>query len=142
VRPAFAPRSLRTDGRWRVCSEPRFKGRCIEIDGAFPVETGLGIDFNIRSLQAIAAGTGAGHPAPDVAPGGASLAGLASRFFPAPVFGRERVLACPDGAPATGCARETAANLCRRAGYREARHFVLQAERGLYYLADVLCIRS
>lgn len=142
IRPAFTPRSLRGVGRWLVCSEPRFRGRCIEIAGDFPVDTGLGMNFNIRSLRAMAAGSGAGHPPPDVPPGGASLSGMSSRFFPAPAFGGERALACPDGAPGMRCARETAEDMCRRAGYREAKHFVLQAERGLYYLADVLCIRT
>lgn len=141
IRPAFAPRSLRALGRWLVCSEPRFRGRCIEIDGDYPVDTGLGINFNIRSLKAMTPGTGAGHPPPDVPPGGASLAGMSSRFFPAPAFGRERALACPDGAPSMNCAKATAEDLCRRAGYRQAKHFVLQAQRGLYYLADVLCVR-
>ena len=142
IRPAFAPRSVRSVGRWLVCSEPRFRGRCVEIAKDYPIDTGLGINFNIRSLRALATGTGAGRPPPDVPPDGASMTGMSSRFFPAPAFGRERALACPDGAPEMRCARETAQDLCRRAGYREARHFVLQAERGLYYLADVLCVRT
>ncbi len=142
IRPAFAPRSVRSVGRWLVCSEPRFRGRCIEIAGDYPIDTALGVNFNIRSLRAMVAGTGAGHPPPNVPPDGASLTGLSSRYFPAPAFGRERLLACPDGAPGMGCAKDTAQDLCRRAGYREAKHFVLQAERGLYYLADVLCVRT
>lgn len=141
IRTAFEPRSVRSQGRWLVCSEPRFKGRCVEIDRDFPIDTGMGLNFNIRSLRPMAEGTGAARPPPDVPPGGASLAGVSSRFFPAPAFGTERTLACPSGAPSKSCAKATAEDVCRRAGYREAQHFVLQSVRGLYYLADLLCVR-
>ncbi len=141
IRPGFAPASIKASGRWLVCSEPRFKGRCVELDKDYPVEAALGISFNIRSLRALQPGAGAALPPPGTTPGGPSLAGNLSRFFAAPTYGSERTLACPDGAPGMACAKKTAEDLCRRAGYRAAEHFILQSERGLYYLADVLCTK-
>lgn len=80
------------------------------------------------------------------------MTGMAACFFPAPLYGNERVLACPAGndekpgddrgSADKGCAKDTAEALCRRAGYKGAEHFALQPERGLYYLADVLCVRD
>lgn len=141
IRLGFAPRSIKAVGRWLVCSEVRFGGRCMEINRDYPVDAGLGMEFNIRSLRLLAEGSGAGRPAPNVAPDGASMTGMAAKFFPAPHYGVERALACVNGDPDMKCAADTATDLCRRAGYRSAEHFGLQAERGLYYLADVLCVR-
>jgi hypothetical protein len=141
IRTDFTPRSVRARGRWLVCSDSRFRGRCIELDTDYPVDAALGLSFNIRSLRSIEAGRGAAHPAPGLEPGGPSLAGLQSRYFTAPLYGTERALACPDGAPSMDCAKETAQDLCRRAGYRQAAHFTLDRQRGLYYLADVLCTK-
>ena len=141
IRTDFTPRSVRARGRWLVCSDSRFRGRCIELDTDYPVDAALGLSFNIRSLRAIETGRGAAHPAPGLEPGGASLAGLQSRYYAAPVYGTERALACPDGAPSMDCAKATAQDLCRRAGYRQAAHFTLDRQRGLYYLADVLCTK-
>ena len=142
IRLGFAPRSIRAEGRWLVCSDTGFRGRCVELDSDYPVDAGIGISFNIRSLKGLAAGSGAGHPAPGVMPGGPSLIGAAAQFFAKPTYGKERALACPGGGGSMDCARETAADLCRRAGYREVRHFSLQTERGLNYLADVLCVKG
>ncbi len=141
IRLGFPPASVKISGRWLVCSEPRFKGRCVELDKDYPVEAALGLNFNIRSLRVLQPGTGAALPPPGTTPGGPSLAGSLSRFFAAPSYGSERTLACPDGAPGMACAKKTAEDLCRRAGYRAAEHFILQSERGLYYLADVLCTK-
>ncbi len=141
IRLEFPPGSVKAQGRWLVCSEPRFKGRCIELENDYPVEASLGLNFRVRSLRGVQLGAGAGRPAPGMVPGGPSLAGSSARFFASPNYGSERALACPDGAASMSCAKRTAEDLCRRAGYRAAEHFTLQSERGLYYLADVLCTK-
>lgn len=141
IRLDFRPRSVKAKGRWLACSEPRFKGRCVELESNYPVDAALGMSFNIRSLRELTAGGGAALPPPGMAPGGQSLTGANARFYPAPAYGSERALACPNGAPDIKCAKRTAEDLCRRASYRKAEHFALQGERGLYYLADVLCSR-
>lgn len=141
IRPDFRLGSVKAKGRWLVCSEPRFKGRCIELENDYPVDAALGMSFNIRSLRALNAGGGAALPPPGMAPGGPSLNGINARFYAAPTYGSERALACPNGAPDAKCAKRTAEDLCRRASYRAAEHFTLQSERGLYYLADVLCTK-
>ena len=141
IRLDFRPGSVKAKGRWLACSEPRFKGRCIELENDYPVNAALGINFNIRSLRGLNGGGGAALPPPGMVPGGPSLAGTNARFYPAPTYGSERALACPNGAPDAKCAKRTAEELCRRASYRAATHFTLQSERGLYYLADVLCTK-
>ena len=138
----LTPQSLKISGRWEACSEPRFKGRCIEIDRDYPVAVGLDANFRVASLRPLAAGAGAGKPAVSVSPGGTSIIGVASAYWPAPTYGSERVLACPSGKTSLNCARETAEDLCRRAGYRALRYWQLQTVDERVYLADVLCIRS
>ncbi len=134
------PGSIKAEGRWLVCSEKQFQGNCTELEGDYPVDAGLGLHFTVRSLRALPAGDGAGRVAQGVQPGGASLTGVASRYWPAPTYGSERVLACPKGAPSPNCAHDSAEDLCRRAGYRQAKHWQLQDEGGRLYLADVLCV--
>jgi hypothetical protein len=77
-----------------------------------------------------------------VVPGGPSLTGMASRYWPAPTYGGARVRACPDGKASLDCAHDTAEALCRRAGYRSVRYWQLQTVAGQTYLSDVLCVRS
>ena len=136
------PQSLRIIGRWEICNDDDFKGRCIEIDRDYPVEAGLGEGFAVRSVRLLAPGQGAGKPTAGVQPGGSSIAGVASRYWPAPTYGSERILACPDGKASFNCAHDTAEDMCRRAGYRVVRYWQLQTVEGRAYLADILCTRS
>ena len=140
----FPPASLRVSGRWQACSEPHYRGRCIDLVRDHPVEAGLGQGFAVRSVRLLPEGSGAGDPAPGVLPGGPSLAGMRTRYFPRPLYGTERVLACPaktdDGG--MGCARETAEDLCRRAGYRKLEHLALEDVGGRMFLSDVLCSKE
>jgi hypothetical protein len=138
----IAPQSLRIAGRWEVCTDDDYKGRCIEIDRDYAVEAGLGDGFTVRSLRHVAPGEGAGKPSAGAVPGGTSLAGVASRYWPAPTYGAERILACPGGKPGFNCAHDTAEEMCRRAGYRIVRYWQLQTVAGRVYLADILCTRS
>ena len=154
ARADFAPRSFRVEGRWQVCSEPGYRGRCVDLERDYPLDAELGLNFAIRSLRSTALGNTAaaaaqddGYPSANVLPGGASLTGLASRYFPAPTYGRDRALACPAGklrknTAGKNCARHSAEDLCRRIGYRHAASYLLQTERGRIYLADVLCTRT
>lgn len=136
------PQSLKISGRWEVCSDDDFEGRCIEIDRDYPVEAGLGEGFSVRSLRQLVPGQGAGKPTDGVQPGGTSIAGVASRYWPAPTYGTERILACPSGKANFNCAHDTAEDMCRRAGFRVVRYWQLQTAAGQVYLADILCTRS
>ena len=138
----ISPQSLAIIGRWELCSGKDFEGRCIEIDRDYPVEAGLGDGFAVRSLRQLVSGQGAGKPTAGVQPGGTSVAGVASRYWPAPSYGHERILACPSGKPSFNCAHDTAEDMCRRAGYRVVRYWQLQTVDGRVYLADILCTRS
>ena len=139
---AIEPQSLTIIGRWLVCDEADFAGKCLQVDRDYPVAAGLGPGFRVRSLRRLAPGDGAGEPAAGVVPGGASLTGMASRYWAAPTYGSTRVRACPDGKPSLDCAHDTAEALCRRAGYRSVRYWQLQTVAGQAYLADILCVRS
>jgi hypothetical protein len=138
----ITPQSLTLKGRWEICSEGDFKGRCMEIDRDYPVAAGLGASFTVQSLRQIASGQGASIPAASVTPGGTSIPGVASRYWPAPTYGRERILACPSGKSNLNCAHDTAEDMCRRAGYHTVRYWQLQAVDTQVYLADILCTRS
>jgi hypothetical protein len=136
------PQSLKISGRWEICTDDDFEGRCIEIDRDYPVEAGLGESFTVRSLRQLVPGQGAGKPTAGVQPGGTNMAGVASRYWPAPTYGNERILACPNNKANFNCAHDTAEDMCRRAGYRVVRYWQLQTVEGRVYLADILCTRS
>ena len=138
----IAPQSLSIIGRWELCSGHNFEGRCIEIDRDYPVEAGLGDGFTVRSARQLVPGQGAGKPTAGVQPGGISVAGVASRYWPAPTYGKERILACPSGKASFNCAHDTAEDMCRRAGFRVVRYWQLQTVEQRVYLADILCTRS
>lgn len=142
IDPAIEPQSLTITGRWQVCDEAGYGGKCLDIDRNYPVAAALGPGFRIRSLRRLAPGDGAGEPVAGVVPGGPSLTGMASRYWPAPTYGTARVRACPDGKPSLDCAHDTAEALCRRAGFRNVRHWQLQTVGAQVYLSDVLCVRS
>lgn len=139
---AITPQSLKIEGRWELCSDSDFKGQCMEVDRNYPVAAGLGSGFSLKSLRHLPAGGGAGKPAASVIPGGTSLIGVASRYWTAPTYGRERILACPNGTSNFNCGHDTAEEMCRRAGYRSVRYWQLQTVDTRVYLADILCTRS
>ena len=142
IDPAIEPQSLTITGRWQVCNDADYGGTCMDIDRDYPVAAALGPGFRIRSVRRLEPGDGAGEPAGGVVPGGASLTGMASRYWPAPTYGNARVRACPEGKPSLDCAHDTAEALCRRAGYRNVRYWQLQTVGAEAYLSDVLCVRS
>ncbi len=136
------PRSIKTVGRWQICSQPQLRGDCIEVEGNYPVEAGLGVKFAVLSARPVGVGIGAGVTAPGTMPGGVTLGGIASRYWPAPTYGEERVVACPDTKASNNCAHDSAEDLCRRAGYRRAEHWQLENIGGRLMLADVLCVKG
>ena len=136
------PQSFKVRGRWELCPDADFKGGCMEIERDYPVAAGLGASFTVQSLRQLATGAGAGKPAASVIPGGTSIIGVASRYWPAPTYGAERILACPTGKSNLNCARDTAQDMCRRGGYRTVRYWQLQTVGAQAYLADILCTRS
>jgi hypothetical protein len=98
------------------------------------------MNLKVASVRRLDAGSGVADAAPGAAPQGPSLAGHGTRFFASPQFGGERVLACAkDPGGDMDCARDTALDLCRRAGFRAVEYLGLELVQGRLMLADVLC---
>jgi hypothetical protein len=67
---------------------------------------------------------------------------MASEFFPAPALSGRRIEACRRGPATPDCARQSAEQFCRTAGWNYARHSLMETVGRTVYLADVLCTRS
>lgn len=80
--------SMKVQGRWRVCENAKFRGRCVEVSGDVPNLNGLRLNVAISSLENLGGGGwGGGNNGgwnggqPN---GGQSLAGRSATFFPNP----------------------------------------------------------
>ncbi|MDO8902256.1 MAG: beta/gamma crystallin-related protein [Phenylobacterium sp.] len=91
--------SARFQGRWRVCEDSDFRGRCQDVTGDVPNMNSLGMAERITSLQAYSgAGGGGGFgppPGGSWRPGGGNWSGpnqyrptegVRSVFFPYPTY--------------------------------------------------------
>lgn len=123
-------------GRWELCAQPNFKGRCVTTDSSLPNLAKVGLDKGVRSVR----------PADGARPvrgqTGPSLRGMASEYFPAPRGQGGRVLACPTGGVAAACVTRQAASYCAALGYPKQRSVDIEMIGGKSYLADLLCSRS
>ncbi|HMO42930.1 MAG TPA: beta/gamma crystallin-related protein, partial [Phenylobacterium sp.] len=54
--------SGRFQGRWRICEDSDYRGRCQDVNGDVPNMNTLGMGERITSLQAYAGGGGFGPP--------------------------------------------------------------------------------
>jgi hypothetical protein len=74
---------------------------------------------------------------------GPSLSGMTAEFFAMPADRGTRVPACPSSeTPDPDCARDTAQQFCRGAGYSYVGNLAMETVEGRVYLADVLCKHS
>jgi hypothetical protein len=68
---------------------------------------------------------------------------MAAEFFAMPADRSERLQACRSSeTPDPDCARETAEQFCRGAGYSYVGNLAMETVGGRVFLADVLCKRS
>lgn len=140
-------------GAWELCSGVGFRGTCITVDrNVANLRSAYGWPGPLNSIRRIGGPQAQPLPAPTPAPlplpgrppagAGNSLRGMAAEFFPAPMLSGRRVEACRRGNATPECARRTAEDFCRAAGWAYASHVLMETERGRVYLADVLCTRS
>jgi hypothetical protein len=145
VRLAWPVYSLRVArGTWQVCSTPNFQGQCIIVTRDESNLSGkLGRGNILRSIRPISdgpgggggGGGGAGDP-------GEVLRGMAAAFYPRPMDGATRVLACRRGSATANCAAQTADQFCRTHGWNGSARQAMETANRQVYLADVLCSRT
>lgn len=140
VRLAWPVTSIRVArGNWQLCSEPNYRGTCFSTSASNPNVIGrLGRMNQLRSIRPMPGGGGGG---PGSA-GGRSLRGMAAEFYPAPEWGRSRVIACQRGSATAACAAATADQFCRNAGWTASARESMETVNRRVYLADVLCTRT
>lgn len=142
--PVYSIKVVR--GAWQLCSEPDYRGTCVTFTQNRPLVSGLGNGNRVRSIRPLGGdpyppgsggggGGGIGNP-------GASLRGMAAEFFPRPMDGRDRILACARGSATATCAARTADQFCRDRGWTGSAREAMETENRRAYLADVLCTRT
>lgn len=133
-------RSLRARGRWVVCEDANYRGRCATVDGDVISLDRIGMANRISSLRPAGRGDddwndGGWDPGRDGVDTSDAAQGRTAAFFPRPRLGGQPVFL-------RGDARSTADEFCRRAGYRSSAYVsVEQVGRRSDAIADVLCVR-
>ena len=152
LRLAWRVNSIRlVRGRMELCSEPRFRGRCVTATRSFSNLSALGLPGNrVQSMRPTSGnffgnvfGGNVGRPQPT---GGSalvpSLRGMSAEFFTQPSRNGRRIPACGNASATAACATQVAAQFCRTQGYHFVGNLRQQTVRGQPYLADVLCRSS
>lgn len=140
LRLAWGVRSIRVrSGTWQLCPEANYRGNCITVDRDTPdLGFRLGLMRRLQSMRPLGGGGGE-----DVPGDYRSLRGMASEFYPAPsVRGEGRVLGCRRGSATAACAKQSADQFCRQAGWNGSARQALETVGRRVYLADTLCVRS
>lgn len=139
VRLAWPVYSLRVArGAWQLCSAPNYQGQCVTVTRN---ESNLSGRFGrgnvLRSIRPVSGSGGGGVGDP-----GQVLRGMAAAFYPRPMDGRSRVLACRRGSATANCAAQTADQFCRTHGWTGSARQAMETVNRQVYLADVLCSRT
>lgn len=143
LRLSWGVRSIRVrGGTWQLCPETNYRGNCITVDRDTP-DLGLRLGL-LRRLQSMRPLGGSGGGGGGEAPGDfRSLRGMASEFYPAPsIRGEGRVPGCRRGSATAACAKQSADQFCRQAGWNGSARQALETVERRVYLADTLCVRS
>lgn len=141
LRLAWGVRSIRVrSGTWQLCPEANYRGNCITVDRDTPdLGLRLGLMRRLQSMRPLGSGGGGEDAVGDYR----SLRGMASEFYPAPsVRGEGRVLGCRRGSATAACAKQSADQFCRQAGWNGSARQALETVGRSVYLADTLCVRS
>lgn len=134
LRLAWQVRSIRVmRGEWQLCTGRNHSGLCTTARADM---SNIPVQFRfVRSVRVM------GWSPPGGGGGGRSLRGMAAEFFPEPMrYGRR--IECPGGQSTAACAKRTADDFCRAAGWNGSRNQMLQTVGRRNYIADVLCVRS
>jgi hypothetical protein len=141
-----AARSIRTRGRWIVCLDANYEGRCRTIEGDLSELNGIGMASRISSIRpadgdGLDPGYGGGGYGPgygsDMLDMSGATQGQNSVFFPRPTVGGQPAPACVG----RDCGRTAADTYCRRAGFGQAGYFAVDRGRRGEVLTDLLCVR-
>lgn len=125
-------------GLWELCPATNFRGTCIQVGQDVPnLFQAYGWASPVGSIRPVGGSSGGGSGG-----GVQSLRGMASEYFPAPSTRGSRVLACRFGSATAQCAKNSANDFCRSAGWAGSAYQRIETVRGQNYLADVLCVRS
>jgi hypothetical protein len=129
-------------GRWELCPERNFRGRCIMVSQSSPnLFAQFGWAGPLGSMRPAGwggGGSGGGGGQVD----NPSLRGMAAEFFPRPADRGGRILACPRGQATASCAQQTANDWCRSIGWSRAAHTRIETQNRTNYLVDTLCVRG
>ena len=147
LRLAWRVSSIRlVRGRMELCSEARFRGRCVMVTRSYTDLSPLGLPGNrVQSMRPTfsSGGGNVGGPLPTGGSAlGPSLRGMSATFFTQPSRNGRRILACGNASATAACATQAAAQFCRTQGYNFVGNVRQQTVRGRAYLADVLCRHS
>lgn len=126
-------------GRWELCPERNFRGRCIMVSQSSPnLFAQFGWAGPLGSMRPAEGGGGSGGGQVD----NPSLRGMAAEFFPRPADRGGRILACLRGQATSACAQNTANDWCRSIGWTRAAHTRIETQNRTNYLVDTLCVRG
>lgn len=104
-------RSARFEGRWQVCENADFGGRCVELSGDMPELNSVGLAERVSSLRPM--GRNGGWSGVGGRPGGRGVEGARTVFYAYPTIGGSDI-----------AAGSTSANeFCRRNGHGAAVHY-------------------
>jgi hypothetical protein len=123
-----------------LCSESRFRGRCVTVTRSHSDITSLGLPGN--RVQSMRPGLSQVRPPPTTGGVGPSLRGMSATFFTQPAENGRRILSCRTGSATAACATRTAQQFCRGQGYAFVGNVRQETVNGRTYLADVLCRQS
>jgi hypothetical protein len=133
-------------GSMELCSEPRFRGRCVTATRSFTDISSLGLPGNrVQSMRPTSGNVGGNVGGPPPTGGsalGPSLRGMSATFFTQPSRNGRRIPACGNASATAACAAQSAAQFCRTQGYNFVGNVRQQTVSGRAFLADVLCRNS
>lgn len=139
---AWPVNSIRVrNGRWEMCEQRNFRGRCTTVDRDTPVLGSVIRGITVQSIRPVGNWGGGGWNQ-DPQANDQSTRGNFAQFHTQPSEYGRRIRSCPSGNATASCAARTADLFCRRNGWNGSAREHQETVGRHVYLADVLCVRS